>query len=695
MTHPLSTTLDSAPEDRFFILRDSRLLFQRRLAEIAGLAGVVSPPAIEAFTEALGAAHDELAASNQRDGFEQTHGLTSSRITLMGDDDLELEIRIGEIARRLIDIGGNALWKAHQRYMTLLRRPDMAPADNPVGTETICQGLWAICRASDAGLESKLALLERIEQQLELQLADLYGTLNDLLASRNIEPAQTRIASTGGPRLAGTSPSAPATDAKANPLSALQNMLNQRQGSAENGAGAFTPGPVNAADGNMTLNTATLVMLNQLAARLDQLEISGLAPALAGNAPDAEQNIPPRAVRAKDLDLPLGRPEAIALDTLALIFEAIFNTWELPDTVKTAIGRLQIPLLKLAIFDPSLFSDNEHPARRLINGMARAAIGLPRDVSRAHPVSARLWQLASTVSETLRGDAAALAAPLAELAALIAERDCDIQAAAQPYISLLREKEDRDQAALAAGRWLQAIEQQGVASEILDFLRQYWVRVMAASTGNADEAGSAWQENDATIAELLWSVQPKPSVEERKRLAGLVPSLLKRISAGLDRIGTPLAERSAFLDTCFKLQTAALRSTPVPAAAPAAPPLQTDSAPTVGVVCEILEADGRQLKILTLPGQSPSTYRNPAAGVETGNWLQFASNDNEALCGLICWQNPQSGSSLIFNPDWAYAVAVAPALLAQQLRDTRAKVVSSLAIFDLAAERALSQLASA
>lgn len=694
MNDPISTFPASAAEDPFFILRDCRVLFQRRLTEIARLAGVVSTPVVEAFAETLGEAHDELAASNQRDGFEQTHGLTSSRITLMGDDDLELEIRIGEIARRLVDIGGNALWRVHLRYMTLLRRPTMAPQDNPVGPESICQGLWAICRAGNAGLDANFALLDRIEQQLGLQLPALYSELNDLLSSRKIEPAPTQITSGGGAR---TSPGAQ-TPANAigqpNPLSALQSMLNQQQG----GAIGFSSGQGDVGGGNSALNAAALVMLNQLAARLDQLELSGIGHGLAESAPDADGNALPRAVRAKDLDLPLGKPEAIALDTLALIFEAIFDTWELPDTVKTAIGRLQIPLLKLAIFDPTLFSDTGHPARRLINGMARAAVGLPRDVGRAHPVSAQLWQLAGTVCETLHGDASALAAPLAELDALIAERDRSVLADAQPYIALLRDKESRDKGALAAQRWLRAIEEEGAAPEILDFLQQYWVRVMAAAgseENDANASGSLWQESEATIADLLWSVQPKQNPDDRKRLAGLLPSLLKRISAGLDRIDTPAEERTAFLNTCFTLQTAALRGTPPAPVRRAAAMPQADASPATGVTVDVIAAGGRQLKILAPAGQSPASYRSPASKVSAGSWLQFAIVDSEPLCGLVCWLDPKSGSVLLFNPDWGFAVALATDVLEQQLRDARATVVSSQAVFDMAAERALGQLAGA
>jgi hypothetical protein len=697
MNAPINTPSDSASEDPFFVLRDSRMLFQRRLTEIARLAGVTSPPVIEAFTEALGTAHDELAASNQRDGFEQTHGLTSSRITLMGDDDLELEIRIGDIARKLVDIGGNALWKAHLRYMTLLRRPEMAPEDNPIGPETICQGLWAICHTSGAGLEGNFALLDRIEELLGLQLSDLYSALNDLLASRNVEPAQTKLVSTGGVRTPGAPQSTVNAEGNANPLSALQSMLNQQLGGAASGAFGLTPGSGggSASGGNVALNAATLVMLNQLAARLDQLELFGPAQGPSASAPNGDEARPLRTLRAKDLDLPLGNSEAIALDTMAHIFEAIFDIWELPDTVKTSIGRLQIPLLKLAIFDPSLFSDTAHPAHRLINGMARASIGLPRNVSRAHPVSSRLWQLASTVAETLQGDASVLTAPLAELDALIAERDLAVQTAAQPYMLLLREKEAREKAALAARRWLQSIEEQSIAPEILDFLRRYWLHVMEVSSGEDNENNSRWQENHNTIVDLLWSVQSKANVDDRKRLASLLPSLLKRISAGLDRIGTPAAERAPFMDACFTLQTAALRGNPAPPAAPAVRLPQTDVTPGAGVVTDILEEDGMLLKILSTPGQAPSSYRNPGSIVKTGSWLQFKVDDNEPLCGMVCWLNPHSGSALLFNPDWGYAVALAPAVLEQQLRDARAKVVSSLAIFDLAAERALSQLARA
>ena len=86
-------------------------------------------------------------------------------------------------------------------------------------------------------------------------------------------------------------------------------------------------------------------------------------------------------------------------------------------------------------------------------------------------------------------------------------------------------------------------------------------------------AGTRWTEYDATSKELLWSVQPRPSAEERKQLLSLIPSLIKRINAGLDLLAIPAEERTPFLNACFDLQTAALRTRPDAPGVPAQPPV--------------------------------------------------------------------------------------------------------------------------
>lgn len=708
---------NGASTDAFFVLRDSRTLLRDGLLPMVEKAGAPRA-ALQAFAEAFAAAHDELVAAKPRSGFEASHGLTASRISLVSESDLELDIRIGGLGMRLTDVGGSALWRVHARYMTLLKRREMAPDENPAGPEAICLGLLALCKASGLKPEANLELLDHIETELMEQLPSLYEKVNDFLASRNVAPAPVPGATSGGPRRPSSGPRA---DGQPDAFAALQALLGRQSGGAAGGSaalagvapgglpGAFSAGAGSlpggapmAVGGDVALNAAALTLLNQLAERLDQLAAATPAANAASGGAGAAGGIrlpegdalpldPPRAIRAADIDAPLGQPAAVAVDTLALILSAIFETWDLPDTVKTAIGRLQVPLLKLALFDPTLFSDPGHPARRLVNGMARAACGLSRNLPRAHRVSSRLWQIAGTVKDTLRQDASVLDGPLADVASLISERDAGILAAAQPYIALLRDKEASDAAAQAAQRWLRALEARGGPGPIMAFLRLYWLRVMESAWRDDGGEGETWRDREATVTDLLWSIQPRQSPEDRTALARSVPSLLRRLGAALDRVGVSAESRQPFLDALFDLQTAALHGAAAPvAAAPVVTP-EASAEDDGHLVIDVVESDGLQLQKLSFPHERTDGARG-AADVEIGEWLEFRLEGDEPRCGLACWRNAQTGSLLLFNLDWDHAIALAASVLARQLDEGHARIVSTRRLFDLAAERALGSL---
>ena len=682
-------------EDSYFILRDCRELFVRRLVDILKEAIIASPALIDAFSHEVGAAHDELASATAQDGFGQTAGLTASRISLVGNDDLDLEIRIGNIANHLKGNERIDHWRVQLRYMTLLHQSAMTTESNPVGLVPIARGLWSICNEGNNTLDQKLDRLDRLEEQLQLRLPELYSELYDLLERHRVEPALVQAVQRGaGARPAtGAGIGAPG----ANALSALQQAMHQQSGADDLAPAGFLTGN---ASGDSTggsgvmLNASALIMLNHLMERLRVLESQQISAFGSNPASEAGEQPPLRALRAKDLDLPLGKPAAIALDTLSLIFEAIFAAPELPDAVKAAIGRLQIPLLKLAILDTSFFADIKHPARRLVNRMARAAIGLDQYTGRDHAVCVGLGKLADAVRSTLESNEADLSPHLDTLEALIATRDQALQTAARPYVQLVLEHENREASQSGAQAWLDKALAKTAHPVVRTFLSDFWFRVMQSAFSEGGAAGTRWKECDAAIEQLLWSFEPKQTAEERKTLLSMIPSLLKRINDGLDRLGVSSAERTPFLNTCFDLQTASLRSRPdaAPAAAerPLAPPPRPASRAAPSVI--VLERDETRVRYLGLPTTPQPPWRTSGSSWKVGDWISFQWPEGERLCGLYCWQGSPSGTLLLFNPDWGFAAALAPALIEQQLREGRARIVSDLSLFDDAAERALSQM---
>lgn len=693
--------------DAFFILRDSRELFQRRLVDIARQSGVHAPSVIDAFAQEIAKAHDELASSSRQDGFELTNGLTASRISLVGNDDLELEIRIGDIINRLKGNERIDRWRVQLRYMTLLDRPKMSAENNPAGLEPISRGLWALCRASNASLDQNLDLLDRLEERLQAALPDVYSELNALLEGRGIVPTQVRPIQRGAGSATVPGPTGNALGAPtpANAISALQQRLIQQSAGTTSPAdfAGFSAGESGSSPvgGNAALSASTLTMLNHLMERLTTLEKRQTAalPNTPLGEPDAQETL--RTIRSKDLDLPLGKPAAIALDTLSLIFDAIFATPDLPDAVKAILSRLQIPLLKVAILDDTFFSNTQHPARQLINRMAHAAFGLAHEAGREHPMCRQLAKLADAARITLEANAPDLKPHLDELERVIAERDQTQQLNSQPYLQLVVEHERKLSAHTSANQWLTEMLAQCAEPAIRRFLTEHGLRIMQSAAASDGVSGTRWQEARTTIDELLWSIQPKQTPEERKRLVALVPSLIKRLNGELDALKVSAEERAPFLNACFDLQTAALRNRPdLPARPPAPPasPTPVQSMPNAsaekgtGPAVDILERNGKLVQYFGSPAKRQPAWRSANARAVQGNWIVFQLPDEEKLCGRHCGEGPDSGSVLLFNTEWGYAVALQRTQLEQQLTDNKARILSTTALFDEAAERALGQI---
>src|SRR5690606_6842043 len=63
------------------------------------------------------------------------------------------------------------------------------------------------------------------------------------------------------------------------------------------------------------------------------------------------------------------------INLVGMMFDFILDDRNLAAPMKALLGRLQIPMVKVAIADKSFFSKGGHPARRLLNEMAMAALG--------------------------------------------------------------------------------------------------------------------------------------------------------------------------------------------------------------------------------------------------------------------------------------------------------------------------------
>ena len=701
--------------DSFEILRDCRVLYLEQIGVLLRDTGVLSGSAIKSVAHGAGAYFDDIVASSRRGSFrEEADGLTSSRITLVGEDELELDLRLDNVGARLFEAAGNELWKTHQFFISVLKRPDLSKTDNPVGPNSITQGLKKMfAETGGMVLDKKLDVLDRIEARLQDGLSGLYQAINEYFVRQGIEAAPTTIVSSPDASKRPVASSGSAGTASDSNLQALQQALLARLPNAgQFSGGDGVPGGGSAGGGGGAMaSLLSQATLERLIFRLDELDkhtgfspqfavaggqqLEHLIPGLfsndqAGSAP------PPKPMRAAELGVPAMAPEALAIDTLALIFENIFDHPDLPDALKSIISSLQITMLKIAMQDSGFFTDPAHPARSLIDRMGVALQGLPLDVSPRHPVCKQLFEIAAEIRSNYTGDLAIIEPPLSRLDALIEMQKTNLLAASQAYLPLLRQLERRDQAVAESQCVLDEQIAKGVPESIREFVEKTWGRVLQKVWLEKGPSSSEWQAYSKVIEDLLWTFQPKHEAEDRKALSRRLPEMLKLLKAGMDAVGVLPDAQAAFLDASFALQTQALRtsqSVPVEGGGDMAPSLEALGLRRVAPVPVYGEVKAGELCLRTLGFTAGEMVSPRPLPCQPGEWLEIQLDGEKPvlLQAVLLTQNNQR--ALFFGPDLSSAWAIHPAIIDKQLKAGKARLMSEVSLFDAAAERALRQTA--
>jgi hypothetical protein len=229
----------------------------------------------------------------------------------------------------------------------------------------------------------------------------------------------------------------------------------------------------------------------------------------------------------------MGQMEAMTLDIVVLVFDYILGDSRIPDAMKALIGRLQIPVLKVTMLDKSFFSQKTHPARRLLDLLADAALGW--DPAEGHDSSLyrKIEQIVQRILSQFEEGLDVFTDALNEFQAYLAEEKQTSDQLTTRSAQFLRNREQFEIARVVA--------HDTVMASLLDPPPRADPRFSARPLGKPaaelhvekGESSPEWQDAVATMNDLLWSLTPKTDKEERRKLIDLLPRLLKRLDSGI------------------------------------------------------------------------------------------------------------------------------------------------------------------
>ncbi|WP_016701668.1 DUF1631 domain-containing protein [Pseudomonas chlororaphis] len=444
-------------------------------------------------------------------------------------DDLERTVALEAMVAKAGNRDGFALGQLTARLNVLLGK-HLDDRSNPLGPAMLCEYFLESGRNLGVEIKVKLIILKLFERYVLSEADQLYAEANQLLAATGVlpelkpAPARRALDQAAASIQATPEPGVAQMDESVQEVfAALQELLLHVRGSV-------VP-TLEASAETQPISTRDLLRL------LSHLQ--HYVPAGTQDDFDLRNHLEQLLTRVSvksGKSRVVGVADEDVINLVAMLFEFILADRNLPESLKTLIGRLQIPMLKVAVLDKSFFSRSSHPARRLLNEIAAAAMGWGScDDYQRDSLYLRIEQVVQRLLSDFVDDPAIFSELLAEFLAFTS----DERRRSELLEQRTRDAEEgRAKAELARRRVEQALNE-GLLGKVLpltvvEFVQQAWSKVLLLTCLKHGEHSSEWREGLQTMEQLIWSVQRHTDPEAAMQLLALVPDLLKALRDGLN-----------------------------------------------------------------------------------------------------------------------------------------------------------------
>ena len=398
---------------------------------------------------------------------------------------------------------------------------------------------------------------------------------------------------------------------------------------------------------------------------------------------------------------PLGKRatqlESMTIELVAMLFDFIFETKDLPDGIKALLARLQIPVLKAAMLDVAFFAKRHHPARLLVNALAEAGMGWSPVMGTNDPLYSHIEALVHRVLDGFTDNLAIFDEAREKLERFLAEEERAAEANIQSTADEINEHDRMEMAAAAARAEIERrIEMYPVPNFLAAFLRQRWSRTLEKVHLHDGPESEQWEQAIALLEDLVWSVQPKRTRDDRQHLVALLPSLVKRLTAATGELFEDSEERERFMANLVEAHAASVK-----------PPAGSTALATASVAeqaraeAELAKAAGDEAKAAKAEQRAEAMAQaepepvEPAAAVEDeyleiaqslerGMWIEFESGDGQLAFAKLAWISPLRGTYLFTNRQGLKALSMNAEELAERFRTDRARLVEAEPLIDRA-----------
>ncbi len=658
-------------------------------------------------------------------------------LSLVDEQDLEEELATRTMVAKARNLYSAELYAIEQRLAELMPSMEIDDDNNPFSPKLFCDAFSRALGSLSFEIEIKLLIYKLFDKYVISRLGELYDEVNNRFIAAGILPQLKnrirKMPSSGSPA-AGTSHDSGAEEppvsggphgepgatsgAGGDVLAALQTLLHGGTaggGGAAPGSGmgsstAVGVGVAGDAGAGMVAGTGmadTPALLSGLSALQMDVELVGATSAGQTDATTLKAMLLERVANGEHSAL--NQVDNDIIDVVSMMFDFILEDGNLPVAAKAVIGRLQIPMIKVAMLDRDFFANKNHPARRLLNTLAAAGIGLNEEDSiETAPRFLKMEDIVHRVLNDFQDDIGLFEELLAELERFVAEEEAAARALEEAALQPCQERE----AFRLARTWVaeairERIRHKRVPQAVLEIIGEAWRDVLLDTYLNEGEDSPLWKQQLKFIDILVWSVEMDKTVTNRQKLATVILDLLRTLRAGLAAINYSEDEIHAIVRKLEPLHLACFGgadTTPdreantTDADADDTPRLAMSETTADAVRAfedEFTEVDDAIIEDIVLadfsPADHPDTadmpddeYLRLARHLEAGKWVEFTDDEGRKKRARLVWKSDLLGECTFL--DWKHSVVADTTFqgLAADFRRGTARVLEEAPLIDRA-----------
>ncbi len=635
-------------------------------------------------------------------------------LSLVQNDELEETVALDAMVAKVMSRDAMALGHLTTRLNAVISKK-LDDKSNPLGPTLLSEYFLDACSGLGVEIKVKLIILKLFEKYVLGSCDILYAEANQALVNAGVlpelksapprrqqRPAASAYAQSSGEE--GISLLEGADQSVQEVFGALQDLLSQVRGTA-------MPRRAQVADALPITSNDLMRLLSHMQQR---------APAHVNiedfDLRDQLERLLERASVKSGKARVVGEVDEDVINLVSMLFEFILDDRTLPDSLKALIGRLQIPMLKVAVLDKTFFSRGSHPARRLLNEIASAALGwVDQDDAQRDSLYQKIEQVVQRLLNDFVDDPAIFSELLAEFMAFTG----DERRRSELLEQRTRDAEEGSAKAELARRQVEQALNERLLGKILPevvvrLLQEAWSKVLMLTCLKHGVDSEEWQAALQTMDDLVWSVTPHEDPEARLRLLELVPGLLKALREGMASAAFDPFSTSEFFSQLEALHVQAFKRA---AAEPeAAPEESTTDAARAGIELPLLELPVAEEAepapamvevveeiVLLAPGQTHPQEPDVALpdddealqqveSLRVGSWVEFQEDDEHKLrCKLAAIIKP-TGKYVFVNRTGMKVLEKSRNALAVEFRRNTIRLLDDALLFDRALESVIGNL---